>query len=230
MTFAIRFLIGFLLLSLPLFRQDFFVEHRSIFLFYFFLFPIGFIIVLWSFAGKRLIRLGILLSAFIFIEAALVGSVVYMAYFQSNLLLPDSYFLWVRGQYGYFKGTTNFDSDLSCYDSLLTYRFRPNITGRFSNPEFDVEVKSNSLGVRDDETSLQDPAIVVLGDSHAMGWGVEKQERFSEIIEKRLNTNVLNTAITSYGTHRETKLLNQVDLDSCRLLIIQYCENDLLEN
>jgi hypothetical protein len=153
-----------------------------------------------------------------------------MACYQRYTPLPDSYYYWVRGQYGFFKNTTNFDSKLSCYDSLLTYRFRSNITGRFTNPEFDVEIKTNSLGVRDDEASRLHPRIVVLGDSHGMGWGIEQEDRFSEVIEKGLHVKVLNTAITSYGTHRETKLLSQIDLDSCQLLIIQYCENDLDEN
>ncbi|WP_373512965.1 SGNH/GDSL hydrolase family protein [Persicitalea sp.] len=230
MTNTIRFLIGLLLLCLPLFRQDFFVAHATIFPLYFFLFPIGLIIILWSISGRRFFRLGVWLGVFIFIEVALVGSVVYMAHYQRYTPLTDSYYYWVRGQYGYFKNTTNFDSNLSRYDSSLTYRFRPGITGRFTNPEFDVEIKTNSLGVRDDEASLQQPSIVVLGDSHAMGWGVEHQERFSGVLENRLHVKVLNTAITSYGTHRETKLLDQVDLDSCQLLIIQYCENDLEEN
>lgn len=226
----IPFLIGLLLLCMPLFRQDFFVTHPTVFPLYFLLFPIGLIILLWSIAGRRFVRLVVLLSICIFIEIALVGSVVYMAHYQRYTPMAESYYYWVRGQYSFFKNTTNFDSDLSRYDTSLTYRFRPNITGRFTNPEFDVEIKTNSLGVRDDETSLQHPSIVVLGDSHGMGWGVEQENRFSEVIENRLHVKVLNTAITSYGTHRETKLLNLVDLDSCKLIIIQYCENDLEEN
>lgn len=224
------FLFGFLLICIPLFRQDFFVRHSTVFPIYFFLFPIGLVILLWSFSGNRLRRLAILLGIFTIVELALVGSVAYMAHYQRYKPLSDGYYDWIRGQYGFFRSTTNFNSDLSRYDSLLTYRFRSNITGRFTNPEFNVEVKTNSLGVRDDEASLRHPAVVVLGDSHGMGWGVEQQDRFSEVFEKRLRVNVLNTAITSYGTHRETRLLNEVDLDSCRLLVIQYCYNDLEEN
>ena len=227
---AILFLIGFLLLSMPLFRQDFFVTHPTIFPLYFFLFPIGLIILLWSVSGGRLTRLGVLLGLCTFVEVALVGSIVYMAHYQRYTPLTDSYYYWIREQYSFFKSTTNFDSDLSRYDTSFVYRFRPNITGRFTNPEFDVEVRTNSLGVRDDETSLDNPSIVVLGDSHGMGWGVDQSERFSGVLENRLGVKVLNTAITSYGTHRETKLLGQVDLDSCQLLIIQYCDNDLEEN
>ena len=227
---SIRFLIGLLLVCLPLFRQEFFVTHRTVFPLYFFLFPVGLITILWSVSGQRLVRLGVWLGVCVFIEVLLVGSIAYMAHYQRYAPLGERYYYWVRGQYSFFKNTTNFDSDLSRYDTSLTYRFRPNIRGRFTNPEFDVEVRTNSLGVRDDEASLRHPSIVVLGDSHGMGWGVEQPERFSEVIENRLRVKVLNTAITSYGTHRETKLLGQVDLDSCQLLIIQYCENDLEEN
>ncbi|MGV3600010.1 MAG: SGNH/GDSL hydrolase family protein [Dyadobacter fermentans] len=227
----IAFLLGLLLMCLTLFRQDFFVRHSTIFPVYFFLFPIGLVIMLWSFCNGKKKRLVILLGIFTVMEIALAGSVWYMAAFQKYAPFSDSYYYWVRQQYaGSFKNTTNFNSQLSRYDSLLTYRFRPQITGRFTNPEFDVEIKTNSAGVRDDEASLRHPKIVVLGDSHAMGWGVEHEERFSEVIEKQLKINVLNTGVTSYGTYRETKLLNELNLDSCKLLIIQYCDNDLDEN
>ena len=224
------FLLGILLLCMPLFRQDFFARHSTVFSLYFFLFPIGLIILLWSVSVRKPIRLAILMSVCVLIEVALVGSVVYMARFQRYTPLTESYYYWVRAQYGFFKNTANFDTNLSRYDSSLTYRFRSNIQGRFTNPEFDVEVKTNSLGVRDDEASLQYPSIVVLGDSHGMGWGVEQHDRFSEVLERQLQVKTLNTSITSYGTHRETKLLREVDLDSCQLLIIQYCENDIAEN
>jgi hypothetical protein len=224
------FLFGFLLLCLPLFRQDFFVQHGTIFPLYFFLFPIGFIVMLWSVCSGRFKRLAVLVSVFAVVEAGLVGTVAYMAHYQRYAPLSSDYYYWVRELYGSFRNTTNFNSDLSRYDPTFGYRFKPGITGRFTNPEFDVEIKTNSLGVRDDEASVQHPPIVVLGDSHGMGWGVEHEQRFSEVMEKRLHLRVLNTAITSYGTHRETQLLGQVNLDSCKVVIIQYCDNDLLEN
>lgn len=224
------FLLGVLLICIPIFRQDFFVSHFTVFPLYFVFFPVGIVVLLWSVSGGKLKRLYILLGICAVIEIALLGSIVYMARYQRYTPLSERYFYWIREQYGFFKSTTNFDANLSQHDSLMGYRFRPGITGRFTNPEFDVEIKTNSLGVRDDEASLQNPSIVVLGDSHGMGWGVEQQERFSEVLEKQLNIKILNTAITSYGTHREAKLLSQVDLDSCKLVIIQYCDNDLDEN
>ncbi|MEO6286291.1 MAG: hypothetical protein ABIN80_26130 [Dyadobacter sp.] len=153
------FLFGFLLLCLPLFRQDFFVQHGTIFPLYFFLFPIGLIVMLWSFCSGRFDRLAILVSIFAVIEAGLVGSVAYMAHYQRYAPLSNDYYYWVRELYGSFRNTTNFNNDLSRYDSTFGYRFKPGITGRFTNPEFDVEIKTNSLGVRDDEASVQHPPI-----------------------------------------------------------------------
>lgn len=224
------FLFGVLLICIPIFRQDFFVNHFTIFPLYFIFFPVGLVVLLWSVSAGRLKRLYVLLGICIVIELALVGSIVYMVHYQRYTPLSEKYFFWMREQYGFFKSTTNFDAKLSRHDSIMGYKFQSGITGRFTNPEFNVEIKTNSLGVRDDEASLHDPSIVVLGDSHGMGWGVEQQERFSEVLEKQFDIKVLNTAITSYGTHRESKLLSQVDLDSCKLLIIQYCDNDLDEN
>jgi hypothetical protein len=114
-------------------------------------------------------------------------------------------------------------------DSELLYTLRP---GRFvySNLEFKTPFLVNSLGVRDDEASLKAPSIVVLGDSYAMGWGVQQSEAFPQLIEGMAGTQVLNAGISSYGTVRELKLLNRIDTSKLKHLIIQYCPNDFPEN
>lgn len=120
-------------------------------------------------------------------------------------------------------------AEFTRYDHDLSYTLRP---GRsvFSNIEYGVAFDVNSLGVRDDEDSLQAPDIVVVGDSHAMGWGVEQDETFSGLVEQRTGLRVLNTAVSSYGTAREMKMLQQVDISNLKFLIIQYCQNDYDEN
>ncbi|HUG80890.1 MAG TPA: hypothetical protein VML01_04455, partial [Bryobacterales bacterium] len=50
------------------------------------------------------------------------------------------------------------------FDARLTYRLRPGAC-TFSELEFSTHYEINSLGVRDDEQSLDAPEIVVLGDS-----------------------------------------------------------------
>lgn len=115
------------------------------------------------------------------------------------------------------------------YDGELAYTLKPGGCSLQSR-EFDIDYNVNSLGVRDDEKSLVAPQIVVLGDSHAMGWGVEQDQIFSERMERDLNKTVLNVAISSYGTARQMALLERVDVSKLELLVIQYCDNDFREN
>lgn len=115
------------------------------------------------------------------------------------------------------------------YDSALFYELKPG-TFTYSNREFSNEYFINSAGFRDDEASLDHPKVVVLGDSYAMGWGVEQEETFPQLLEAELEYPVLNTGVSSYGTAREVASLAKVNTDSLEYLIIQYCPNDLAEN
>ena len=81
----------------------------------------------------------------------------------------------------------------------------------------------NRLGLRDDEASLRAPAVVVLGDSYAMGWGVAQDETIAEVIERETGLRALNAGIASYGTVREMRLLDRIDTSRLRYLVIQYC-------
>ena len=75
--------------------------------------------------------------------------------------------------------------------------------GRYSNNYRDLTKKS----------------IVVLGDSHAMGWGVNDNETFSYLLESKINRPVYNLSISGFGTVRQlirlqnSKLLDDTDAD-----------------
>ena len=116
------------------------------------------------------------------------------------------------------------------YDKNLTYRLRPGHC-LFYGREFEsIDISINSLGVRDDEASLLVPEIIVVGDSFAMGWGVQQSETFAQLIEDQTGLRVLNAAVASYGTVREMAILKDVDKSTLRYLIVQYCDNDYREN
>ncbi|MGA1823131.1 MAG: SGNH/GDSL hydrolase family protein [bacterium] len=119
--------------------------------------------------------------------------------------------------------------ECAIYDPELAYILKPG-KSHIENREFTIDYSINSLGVRDDEASLIAPEIIVIGDSHAMGWGVKHNLTFSSLLERKLGRPLLNTAISSYGTVREMKLLERVNLDNLKYLIIQYSHNDMLEN
>jgi lysophospholipase L1-like esterase len=122
-----------------------------------------------------------------------------------------------------------FEDDAARWDARLGYTLRPG-RFRFSNTEFDTEYQINPLGIRDDGASLEGPRIVVIGDSFAMGWGVEQEESFPQVLERLSNRVVLNASVASYGTARQLRLLEDVDLEHTSHLVIQFCNNDYFEN
>jgi hypothetical protein len=122
-----------------------------------------------------------------------------------------------------------FDPSCARYDPELTYTLRPG-TCSFSNVEFDNRYQINRLGLRDTDEALSGPEIIVIGDSHAMGWGVEQDENLVAVIAKRTGMKTLNAAVSSYGTVRALKMLDRIDTSKLRVLVIQYADNDLVEN
>ena len=122
-----------------------------------------------------------------------------------------------------------FDSQYAHYDPELFYLLNEG-EFYFENREFNNAYRINSAGLRDNESSLDNPEIIILGDSYAMGWGVEQQETFAHLMEQMSGKKVLNAAVSSYGTVRELKVLDRLDLDSVKYVFIQYCSNDYPEN
>ena len=114
-------------------------------------------------------------------------------------------------------------------DAVLTYILKPGQC-RQKSREFDVQLSINSQGTRDDEDSLRQPEIIVTGDSQAMGWGVEQEKNFAQLLESATGKKVLNAAVPSYSTSREIAALARYDLSKVKTLIIQYCDNDYGEN
>ncbi len=115
------------------------------------------------------------------------------------------------------------------YDPELFYTLNPG-TCTFENREFSVRNAINPAGVRDDHQSLQGPAVVVLGDSFAMGWGVGQEEAFPQVLEGLTQLKVLNAGVSSYGTAREMMMLNRINTTRMKYLVIQYHRNDYKEN
>jgi hypothetical protein len=117
----------------------------------------------------------------------------------------------------------------SRYDPGLFYTLRPGQC-RFKNREYDTTLRINSVGLRDDEAALQAPEVIALGDSFAMGWGVEQEEAFPQQLARLSGRRVLNAGIPSYGTVREVRLLDRIDTGRLRVLVVQYDDNDSEEN
>lgn len=127
------------------------------------------------------------------------------------------------------KSVISFEPECARYDLYVTYTLKPG-TCTFSNREFTNRFHINSLGLRDDEASLRAPEIIVVGDSFAMGWGVDQEETFAQIIERTTGLVVLNAGIASFGTVREMRLLDRLDTSKLKYLVVQYHDNDWMEN
>jgi hypothetical protein len=164
-------------------------------------------------------------SAYVVSEIALTRGLLW-----SNSFLQD-----YQRDYYFNEGYRHFwqmQKDCITLDEELIYL--PRIGGcRFQNPEFDTTLHFDATGrKRNQMPSLRSEiGIAILGDSHAMGWGVEDSETFANTIQEELQRPVYNLAVSSYGTYRElmrlqrSNLINKVDT-----ILIQYCDNDVREN
>jgi hypothetical protein len=70
---------------------------------------------------------------------------------------------------------------LAEFDAQLGWRLKPGATGVSYRSGERVDYQINSKGLRDDETSYEEPSdifrILLLGDSHAFGYGVNMARR-----------------------------------------------------
>jgi hypothetical protein len=141
--------------------------------------------------------------------------------------------VWKRARREYYmrieRHVLQYLPECARFDPELSYRLKPGRC-RFQNREFDQEIVVNSAGMRDREEALVAPEIVVTGDSFAMGWGVAQSEMVSTVLGELTGQKTLAAAEPSYGTAREMLLLRQVDLTAAHTLVIQYCDNDFIEN
>lgn len=127
------------------------------------------------------------------------------------------------------RALIQFDPACARYDPDLAYTLKPG-TCTFANAEFSNIVRVNRLGLRDDDASLEAPEVIVLGDSHVMGWGVDQDQTLARVLARKSGLKVLDAGVASYGTAREMLLLDRLDTSGLKTLVIQYADNDLPEN
>ena len=93
------------------------------------------------------------------------------------------------------------------YDSRLGWAHEPGQEGIFETPQFRTHVRINDKGLRDRPHSYErqndTERILVLGDSFAWGYGVEESERFSQLLEKSMDVEVINAGVSGYSTDQE---------------------------
>jgi len=98
------------------------------------------------------------------------------------------------------------------FDSELGWKKRANASVRRSSSEFDIELKTNSLGLRDDELDLEKPAdehrVLCLGDSFVLGYTVDRKDLFVDLLEEAWRAEgrpvqVINGGTEGWSTDQE---------------------------
>ena len=160
------------------------------------------------------------------------------------LVLASSFVLLQRGitpqlpwisvvqEYLYMKGMRSvWQSRIDCVEFDETLIYKPKLGAcHFRNPEFDTTLNFFPEG-RSTGPKPAGQGIAVIGDSHAMGWGVQDEETFAAELQRISNRPVYNLAVSSYGTLRELHRLDKAGLwDKIDTVILQYCDNDIDEN
>ncbi len=119
-------------------------------------------------------------------------------------------------------------------DPDTAYRYASSLHTRMQRTgEFDVAFETNRAGFRDDEIRpKRGPRILLLGDSFASGYGVERGEMFADLLEKRLGTEVVNAAVGGYEIVHQVRFFDARGklLEPDWVLYAMYVGNDLSRN
>jgi hypothetical protein len=118
-----------------------------------------------------------------------------------------------------FKNTVLFPRYHSAvqYDKYTLRRMRPDTTFWHTSPDGSWEFRINAQGFRDDHdyAHAKSPGtlrVLVLGDSHTVGFEVAQEATFAAVIERYLqlrgvHAEVLNTGISGFGTAEQLAFL-----------------------
>ena len=119
------------------------------------------------------------------------------------------------------------------YDADLGWMPIPGSSSVVTNARA-VHARHNSLGLRDDEFTLDaKPTIVFLGDSFVWGLDAEAGERFSELLKPRIpDYKILAAGVSGYGTDQEYLLLQKLwpKVKPAVVVLIFCTDNDRADN
>lgn len=123
-------------------------------------------------------------------------------------------------------------SDFWHYDSLLGWSGEAGKSGRIFFETYNIGVTLNSQGLRDNEYPLHRTPdkrrMLILGDSFGWGLGVEHQEIFTKVLEKRHpEWEIIDASTSGYSTDQEyLYFLNRGIRFNPDVVLLLFCEND----
>lgn len=159
----------------------------------------------------------VLAASLVMLQRGMTPDVPWIASIQQNLYMRATRSVW--------------QTRISCVDFDGELIYKPKLGAcQFANAEFKTTLNFSAEG-RFTGKKPAGTGIALIGDSHAMGWGVQDEETFAAELQKLTGRPVYNLAVSSYGTVREVLRLEKSGLlDKVDTIIIQYCGNDLDEN
>jgi lysophospholipase L1-like esterase len=114
------------------------------------------------------------------------------------------------------------------------YGYAPSLHRRMTRPgEYDVAFDTNALGLRDEEVGAkQGKRVLLLGDSFATGYGIEREQTFADLLEKRLGAEIVNAAVGGYEIVHQTRYFagRGLSLEPDLVVYALYLGNDLSRN
>ncbi len=135
------------------------------------------------------------------------------------------------------------DPDAFTPDPVLGMRLTPGYSGPFITPEFSSSWVINDQGHRGPAAAAREAIgfrIVALGDSFTFGYGVEEEESWPRLLEKRIGERtegagrieVVNLGVGGYGTFQELSWLERKSeaLEPDLAVLAFYVGNDPSDN
>lgn len=126
------------------------------------------------------------------------------------------------------------------YDPALGWRGRPNLDCVLNEGHFTIRISQNSRGFRDGEHSVEKPQgvarVLCCGDSFTWGWGVEQDQIYTAVLERRYAhagaaVEVLNAGVGGYSTDQLLLyLLDEGFSYSPDYVVYQAAWNDVRDN
>lgn len=111
---------------------------------------------------------------------------------------------------------------------------QPETVARFTKPCFDVEVRTNEVGARDDSfTDSAENSVIILGDSFAEGYGVGHSYTAASHLETLTGREFLNFGMSSnFGPLQQLIIYEQLayDFSHEKVLVFVLPRNDFSDN
>lgn len=124
------------------------------------------------------------------------------------------------------------------HDPVYGKRLKRNFSARHTTPEFSFVLRTNSLGFRGPEPDGPiEGALLFIGDSYTMGYGVEDDESFPALVDAMLRSAgrgavpVVNAGVGNSGQGWWLPFLERRAGDFApRVVILQLADNDFGDN